>query len=93
MILAAHGARRLALQEELIRSLTQAGEVSRLAAARAQLRLMHQAQQIRLQLLSTAQREVIDTALSTGKDLQKPVAPQDRAKVVGRAANVLLMKT
>jgi hypothetical protein len=75
MVLAANGARRLALQEEVIRAMTQAGQVSRLAAAREQLRLMYQAQQIRMQLLSTAQREIIRAALGTETALSDVAAP------------------
>jgi hypothetical protein len=75
MVLAANGARRVARQEERVQSLTRAGQASLVAAAREQLRLMRQAQQIRLQLLTTAQREVIDTALRTGEDLTGLVAP------------------
>ncbi len=69
MVLAANGARRVVLQEELIKSLLRAGQVSMLASAREQLRLMSEAQTIRMQLLSAAQREVIETAVRTGKDL------------------------
>ncbi len=69
MVLAANGARRVLLQEELIRSLDRAGQVSMLANAREQLRLMSEAQTIRMQLLSAAQREVIETAVRSGKDL------------------------
>jgi hypothetical protein len=69
MVLAANGARRVLLQEELIKSLDRAGQVSMLANAREQLRLMREAQTIRMQLLSAAQREVIETAVRSGKEL------------------------
>jgi hypothetical protein len=79
MVQAAHGARRVALQEERIESLIRAGQDSMLASAREQLRVMSQAQTIRMQLLSAAQREIIESAARTGKDLTelaaKPTPP------------------
>ncbi len=74
MVQAANGARRVALQEERIENLIRAGQESMVASAREQLHLMSQAQQIRMRLLNAAQREIIDAAIRTGRDLTDLVA-------------------
>jgi hypothetical protein len=85
LVQAANGARRVALQEERIESLIRAGQESMIASAREQLHLMNQAQQIRMQLLSAAQREIIDAAVRTGRDLTDLVVKRNPPDGAGAA--------
>ncbi len=85
LVQAASGARRVAVQEQRIENLIRAGQESMLASAREQLRLMRQAQQIRMQLLSAAQREIIDAAIRTGRDLTDLVVKRTPPDAPGAA--------
>jgi hypothetical protein len=85
LVQAANGARRVALQEERIESLIRAGQESMIASAREQLHLMNQAQQIRMQLLSAAQREIIDAAVRTWRDLTDLVVKRNPPDGAGAA--------
>jgi hypothetical protein len=60
MMLASQGARRLALAQERADRLSREGQAAMAEEAFAQLRIMREAQQIRMRLLSPAQREIVE---------------------------------
>jgi hypothetical protein len=60
MMLASQGARRLALAQERADRLSREGQPAMAEEAYAQLRIMREAQQIRMRLLSPAQREIVE---------------------------------
>ena len=67
MVMAAQGARRIALQQERVARLARGARPELAAAPRAQLRVMCEAQHIRMQLLSAAEREIIEADLRRWK--------------------------
>ncbi len=72
MMLASQGARRLALAQERADRLSREGQAALAEEAHGQLRIMREAQQIRMRLLSPAQREIIEAEVNRRQGAAAP---------------------